>query len=155
MEHSARSASISTPATLSPASPVLKTAGLLIVSNIFMTFAWYGHLKFKSVPLLVAILASWGIALFEYTFQVPANRIGSATFTVTQLKIMQECITLFVFTIIAYLLFGQKLTVNSMISYALIIAAVYFAFLGNRREPEGEPASSVHTSEMREDITPS
>jgi uncharacterized protein (DUF486 family) len=88
-------------------------------------------------------------------FQVPANRIGSATFTVTQLKIMQECITLFVFTIIAYLLFGQKLTVNSMISYALIIAAVYFAFLGKRREPEVEPASSVHTSEMREDTTPS
>jgi uncharacterized protein (DUF486 family) len=118
-----------------------------------MTFAWYGHLKYKSVPLLVAIFASWGIALFEYMFQVPANRIGSAAFTVTQLKIMQECITLFVFTIIAYLLFGQKLTVNSMISYALIIAAVYFAFLGKGQEPEAKPTSSINTSEMREDIT--
>jgi uncharacterized protein len=155
MEDSARSTSISTPVTRSIASPFLKTAGLLIVSNIFMTVAWYGHLKYKSAPLLVAIFASWGIALFEYMFQVPANRIGSATFTVTQLKIMQECITLFVFTIIAYLLFGQTLTVNSMISYALIIAAVYFAFLGKRGDPEVKPASSVHTSEIREDTTPS
>jgi uncharacterized protein (DUF486 family) len=154
MEHSARSASISKLGTGFPTSPLLKTAGLLIVSNVFMTFAWYGHLKYKSVSLLVAIFASWGIALFEYMFQVPANRFGSATFTVTQLKIMQECITLFVFTIIAYLLFGQKLTVNSMISYALIIAAVYFAFLDKRQNPEVKPVSSVHTSELREDTTP-
>src|SRR4051794_24758760 len=118
MEDSARLASVSTPVTRSPAGLLLKTAGLFIVSNIFMTFAWYGHLKYKSAPILIAIFASWGIALFEYTFQVPANRIGSATFTVTQLKIMQECITLFVFTIIAYILFGQKLNVNSVISYA-------------------------------------
>jgi uncharacterized protein (DUF486 family) len=153
MKQSATSASISTPVARFPAGPLMKTAGLLIVSNIFMTFAWYGHLKFRSVPLVIAIFASWGIALFEYMFQVPANRIGSARFTVTQLKIMQECITLFVFTIIAYLLFGQKLTVNSLISYALIIAAVYFAFLGKRREPDVKPASSIHTSEMREDTT--
>jgi uncharacterized protein (DUF486 family) len=136
MEDSARSTPLSTPIARSLVSPLLRTVGLLLVSNIFMTFAWYGHLKFKSVPILFAIFASWGIALFEYMFQVPANRLGSATFTVTQLKIMQECITLFVFTIIAYLLFGQKLTINNVISYALIVAAVYFAFLGKRRETE-------------------
>src|SRR5258705_38556 len=125
----------------------MKAVFFLVISNIFMTVAWYGHLKHRDRPLVSAILASWGIALFEYVFQVPANRIGSATFTVTQLKIMQECITLFVFTIIAYLLFGQKLTVNSMISYALIIAAVYFAFLGKRGEPEVEPEGSTPTFE--------
>jgi uncharacterized protein (DUF486 family) len=74
------------------------------------------------------ILISWAIALFEYTFQVPANRIGSRTFTVTQLKIMRECITLFVFTIIAYLLFGETLKWNNLVSYALIVGAVFFSF---------------------------
>ena len=71
----------------------MKTIILLTISNIFMTIAWYGHLKFKGAALWIAILASWGIALFEYIFQVPANRIGCAQFTVTQLKILQECIT--------------------------------------------------------------
>ena len=94
-----------------------------------MTLAWYGHLKFKSKPLLLAIVASWSIALFEYVFQVPANRIGSQMFTVTQLKIMQECITLVVFTVIAYLLFGEPLKWNTAVSYALIVGAVAFAFL--------------------------
>lgn len=108
----------------------MKTIILLVISNTFMTLAWYGHLKFKSEALWIAILASWGIALFEYIFQVPANRIGSETYTVTQLKIMQECITLVVFTIIAYFLFGATLKWNNLVSYALIIGAVYFAFLG-------------------------
>ena len=73
---------------LPPPSKIMKTILLLTISNIFMTLAWYGHLKFKSTALWVAILASWGIALFEYIFQVPANRLGAETFTVTQLKII-------------------------------------------------------------------
>ncbi len=106
----------------------MKTVILLVISNIFMTIAWYGHLKYKSKPLLYVILISWGVALFEYIFQVPANRIGSQTFTVTQLKIMQECITLAVFTIVAYLLFGETLKWNNIVSYALIVGAVFFSF---------------------------
>ena len=95
-----------------------------------MTLAWYGHLKLKSQPLLLMILMSWLIALPEYTFQVPANRIGAERFTVTQLKIMQECITLVVFTILAFLLFGERPSWNIGISYLLIVGAVYFAFRG-------------------------
>ncbi|HEY6806793.1 MAG TPA: DMT family protein [Pyrinomonadaceae bacterium] len=106
----------------------MKTVGLLIISNIFMTIAWYGHLKYKGKPLLVVIVLSWSIAFFEYMFQVPANRLGSQTFTVTQLKIMQECISILVFTVIAYLLFGETLKWNNFVSYALIIGAVFFAF---------------------------
>lgn len=101
---------------------------LLIISNIFMTFAWYGHLKFERFPLWLVIPASWGVALLEYAFQVPANRLGAKHYTVTQLKIMQEAITLLVFSVIAWLLFGQKVTVNTAISYAFIVAAVWFAF---------------------------
>lgn len=106
----------------------MKTVVLLVVSNIFMTLAWYGHLKYKEKPLVWVILISWSVALFEYIFQVPANRIGAQTFSVTQLKIMQECITLVVFTVIAYLLFGQTLKWNHFVSYALIVGAVYFSF---------------------------
>src|SRR5258708_23906129 len=101
-----------------------------------MNIAWNGHLKYRNEPLLLVILASWGIALFENIFQVPANRIGAEKFTVTQLKIMQEGITLAVFTVIAYLLFYEPLRWHNFISYGLIIAAVYFAFLGQREEPE-------------------
>jgi uncharacterized protein len=104
------------------------TITLLIISNSFMTLAWYGHLKDKGRPLIWAILISWGIALFEYIFQVPANRIGSSQFTVTQLKIMQECITLVVFTLIAYLLFRETPKWNILVSYGFILGAVYFAF---------------------------
>lgn len=106
----------------------MKTVILLVISNMFMTIAWYGHLKFKTKPLIWMILISWAIALFEYMFQVPANRIGSQTFSVTQLKIMQECITLVVFTVIAYLLFGEQLKWNNLVSYALIVGAVFFSF---------------------------
>ncbi|RYX80775.1 hypothetical protein EON83_27070 [bacterium] len=109
---------------------------LLIISNIFMTLAWYGHLKFESSPLWLVIPASWAVALLEYAFQVPANRIGARKFSVTQLKIMQECITLAVFSVIAYFLFGQKLTVNTAISYAFVVAAVYFAFSKDKGEGE-------------------
>ena len=105
-----------------------KTVVLLIISNIFMTIAWYGHLKYQSKPLLLAIVARWSIALFEYIFQVPANRIGAQTFTVIQLTIMQECITLVVFTVIAYLLFGQAIRWNHAVSYLLLVGAVYFTF---------------------------
>ena len=107
---------------------MLKTITLLIISNIFMTIAWYGHLKFKNKPLLLVIVASWSIALFEYIFQVPANRAGAEIFSVTQLKILQECITLIVFTVIAYLLFGEGIKWNNVVSYVLIIGAVYFSF---------------------------
>ena len=107
----------------------MKTVALLIISNVFMTLAWYGHLKYKSKPLIAVIVISWSIALFEYVFQVPANRLGSQIFTVTQLKIMQECITLVVFTVIAYLLFGEPLKWNNFVSYALIIGAVALAFI--------------------------
>ena len=106
----------------------LKTVVLLIISNTFMTVAWYGHLKFKKAPLILTIIASWGIALFEYVFQVPANRIGSNYFTLTQLKIMQECITLVVFTVFALLIFGESLRWNNVVSYVLLIGAVAFAF---------------------------
>lgn len=106
----------------------MKTVVLLIISNIFMTVAWYGHLKHRSRSLVLVILASWVIALPEYVFQVPANRIGSQTFTVTQLKILQECITLVVFTVIAYLMFGETLKWNHAVSYVLIVGAVFFAF---------------------------
>lgn len=106
-----------------------QTIVLLVVSNIFMTLAWYGHLKFKSSPLWMAIILSWGLALFEYCFQVPANRIGSEVMSVTQLKILQEAITLVVFTIIAYVLFGETLRWNHFVSYGFLIGAVYFAFL--------------------------
>jgi uncharacterized protein (DUF486 family) len=93
-----------------------------------MTIAWYGHLRYKTKPLIWVILISWTVALFEYIFQVPANRISSNMFSVTQLKIMQECITLGVFTLIAYLMFGETLKWNNYVSYAFLVGAVYFSF---------------------------
>lgn len=107
---------------------IMKTIILLTVSNIFMTIAWYGHLKYSDKPLGWVILISWSVALFEYMFQVPANRIGAETYSVMQLKIMQECITLVVFTVIAYLLFGQTLRWNNLVSYVFLAGAVYFSF---------------------------
>ncbi|MEY2563282.1 MAG: uncharacterized protein QOH88_1475 [Verrucomicrobiota bacterium] len=106
----------------------MKTVVLLIISNIFMNLAWYGHLKFKSQALWLMILFSWGIALFEYVFQVPANRMGATQWSVPQLKILQECITLVVFTVVAFALFGSTLKWNYLVSYAFIIGAVFFAF---------------------------
>ena len=106
----------------------MKTIILLTISNTFMNLAWYGHLKFKSWPLWIAILASWGIAFFEYLFQVPANRIGSDQWSVTQLKVLQECITLVVFTVVAFALFQTPVKWNYCVSYLFIIGAVYFAF---------------------------
>ncbi|WP_443019145.1 DMT family protein [Sphingomonas sp.] len=102
--------------------------GLLFVSNVFMTFAWYGHLKFKNAPLLLVILTSWGIALIEYCFAVPANRMGSAVYSAAQLKGMQEVITLTVFAAFSVLYLGQKITLNHLIGFALIAAGAFFLF---------------------------
>jgi uncharacterized protein (DUF486 family) len=102
---------------------------LLTGSNIFMTVAWYGHLKFKSKPLLLVILVSWGIAFFEYCLQVPANRWGSAVYSPFQLKIIQEIITLTVFCVFAFLYFGEKVRWNHLAAFVCIVAAVVFAFL--------------------------
>lgn len=118
----------------------LYTILLLIGSNIFMTFAWYGHLKLQEMkissnwPLIGIILFSWGIALAEYSLQVPANRIGftgnGGPFTLLQLKIIQEVITLTIFFIFSTLLFkGESFQWNHIVSFILLISAVYFAFL--------------------------
>ena len=110
----------------------MKTVLLLIISNLFMTFAWYGHLKYlrgARWPLFAVILISWGIAFFEYCFQVPANRIGYASFSATQLKIIQEVISLSVFTVFAILVLGEKLHWNHAVAFLLLLGAVYFAFL--------------------------
>jgi len=102
---------------------------LLTCSNVFMTFAWYGHLKFKSKPLFLAILASWGIAFFEYLLMVPANRWGNSVYSATQLKIIQEVITLTVFAGFAVVYLGEKLRWNHFAAFACILAAVAFTFL--------------------------
>lgn len=102
--------------------------GLLLVSNLFMTFAWYGHLKYKSAPLLLVIVVSWGIAFVEYCFAVPANRLGSAVYSAAQLKGMQEVITLTVFAGFSVLYLGQKITTNHLIGFALIAAGAFFLF---------------------------
>lgn len=101
---------------------------LLTISNIFMTFAWYGHLKFKSTALWVVILCSWGIAFFEYCFQVPANRIGHEFFSAAQLKIMQEAITIIIFCIFSVLYLKEDLKWNHLVGFALILLAVFFVF---------------------------
>lgn len=108
--------------------PIAATVLLLTCSNIFMTIAWYGHLKNTKSPLVLAIIVSWAIALLEYCFQVPANRIGYSVMNLMQLKILQEVITLLVFTVFAFIVFGQPLKWNYGVSYLLIVGAVYFAF---------------------------
>jgi uncharacterized protein (DUF486 family) len=105
-----------------------KAAGLLLASNTFMTLAWYGHLRFKKAPLLLAVLASWGIALLEYLLQVPANRIGYRVLSAYQLKIMQEAITLVVFMVFAALWLGEGVQPRYLVSFGLIFAAVLVAF---------------------------
>ncbi len=100
---------------------------LLLCSNAFMNTAWYGHLKFKDSPIFITILASWGIAFFEYCFQVPANRIGSGALTVTQLKVIQEVISLSTFAVFSFVVFKDRPTTNHAIAFALIVAAAYFA----------------------------
>ena len=107
----------------------LQAAGLLVLSNVFMTFAWYAHLKdLRSKPWIVAALVSWGIALFEYLLQVPANRIGYRALSLPQLKIMQEAITLAVFVPFALLYMKQPLKLDYLWAALCILAAVYFIF---------------------------
>lgn len=101
---------------------------LLTASNVFMTFAWYGHLRFTQVPLWQAILASWGIAFFEYCLMVPANRWGYGDFTVVQLKTMQEVITLVVFSAFAVLYIGEAIRWNHLAAFCCLVAAVYLVF---------------------------
>lgn len=113
---------------------------LLITSNVFMTMAWYGHLRFRSAPLWEVIIISWLIAFLEYCFQVPANRIGSYEFTAAQLKIIQEVITLVVFGAFSVLYLKQQFQWNYAVAFALIVGAVFFVFIGNgdgaqRHEP--------------------
>ena len=108
--------------------PAMTTVGLLVLSNVFMTFAWYGHLKYKSSPLWIVILASWGIAFFEYCLQVPANRIGHGQFTAAQLKTIQEVITLVVFSGFSVLYLKEALRWNYIVGFALIALAVFFIF---------------------------
>ncbi|OFX20969.1 MAG: hypothetical protein A2041_05615 [Bacteroidetes bacterium GWA2_31_9b] len=115
------------------------TIALLVLSNVFMTLAWYGHLKFKemkwfsTLPLIIVILLSWGIALFEYFFQVPANRIGfrgnGGPFSLVELKVIQEVITLVVFTFFSVIAFkNETLKLNHLIGFTFLILAVYFIF---------------------------
>ena len=118
----------------------LSTILLLVVSNIFMTFAWYGHLKLQEMkittnwPLIAVILFSWGIALFEYSCQIPANRIGfsgnGGPFSLMQLKVIQEVVTLIVFTVFTTVFFkGETLHWNHFVAFGLLILAVYFVFM--------------------------
>ena len=110
---------------------ILRTAGLLVLSNVFMTFAWYAHLRnLSGRPWLVAALASWGIALFEYLLQVPANRIGYTALSLGQLKIMQEAITLAVFVPFALFYMKQPLRLDFLWASLCILGAVYFMFRG-------------------------
>lgn len=106
----------------------LITISLLIGSNLFMTFAWYGHLKFKAAPLFAVILISWGIAFFEYCLQVPANRIGHGTFSAAELKTIQEVITLVVFALFSIMYLGEPLKWNHLVGFALIVLASWFIF---------------------------
>ncbi len=106
----------------------MHTVILLLFSNIFMTFAWYGHLKFRTSPLWIAILASWGIAFFEYCLQVPANRIGSYEFTTAQLKTIQEVITLVVFCGFSVFYLKESLKWNYLVGFAFMVVAVFFVF---------------------------
>ena len=104
------------------------TVILLTISNIFMTFAWYGHLKYRGKPLVLVILASWGIAFFEYCFQVPANRVGYGEFNGAQLKTIQEVITLTVFAVFSVLYLKEPFRWNYAIGFAMIVAAVFVIF---------------------------
>jgi len=103
---------------------------LLIGSNVFMTLAWYGHLRFKDTPLIVVIVASWGIAFVEYCMAVPANRWGSAVYTTAQLKTIQEIVTLLVFAGFSVLYLKEPMTWNYVIGFALVAAGAYFIFRG-------------------------
>ncbi len=103
---------------------------LLLLSNVFMTFAWYGHLKFKASPLWLVVVASWGIAFIEYCFAVPANRLGSGVYSAAELKTMQEVITLGVFAVFSVTYLGEALTWNHALGFAFIALGAFFVFKG-------------------------
>jgi uncharacterized protein len=106
----------------------VRTVALLIASNVFMTFAWYGHLRFKEVALWKVVLISWGIAFFEYCLMVPANRIGSINYSTAQLKTMQEVITLVVFAGFSVFYLKEGLKWNYLVGFGFMILAVFFIF---------------------------
>jgi len=106
----------------------MRTVILLSISNVFMTFAWYGHLKYRNSPLWIAILASWSIALLEYCFMVPANRIGSYQFSTAQLKTIQEVITLSVFAAFSIFYLKEEFRWNYLAAFAMMVGAVFFMF---------------------------
>ena len=114
------------PAIPAAIAPIL----LLVASNVFMTFAWYGHLKVEHRPMWLLVIASWGIAFFEYCLAVPANRIGRAVYSAAELKTMQEVITLAVFAIFSITYLGERFTLNHGIGFALIAAGALFVFKG-------------------------
>src|ERR1041384_8781989 len=116
------------PMAFYPTSPYLLPLFLLICSNLFMTFAWYGHLRFKEVPLFGVILASWGIAFIEYCFAVPANRFGNAVYSAAELKTIQEVITLLVFAVFSLVYLKEPIGWNHLIGFALISAGAFFIF---------------------------
>ncbi|MDB5329683.1 MAG: conserved rane protein of unknown function [Phycisphaerales bacterium] len=125
----------------------MKTAILLTISNVFMTFAWYGHLtpKFEVKPLWAVVIVSWLIAFLEYCFQVPANRIGHQSgISPGQLKIMQEVITLVVFVVFARLYLGEKLAWNYYVSFAFILGAVFFVFYFRPAPSDNAPENAHH-----------
>ena len=111
-------------------SPYVLPILLLLASNVFMTFAWYGHLSDTSRPLWMAVMASWGIAFFEYWLAVPANRIGYQVYSAAELKTMQEVITFAVFAVFSVFFLKQAITVNHLIGFALIAAGAFFVFRG-------------------------
>lgn len=104
------------------------TVGLLLLSNVFMTFAWYGHLRYKSLALPIVILSSWGIALFEYMLQVPANRIGHGYFSAAELKTIQELISLTVFSVFSVFYLHESLRWNHLVGFGLIVLACWVIF---------------------------
>ncbi|MBI2608700.1 MAG: DMT family protein [Deltaproteobacteria bacterium] len=106
----------------------MKTIVLLSISNIFMTIAWYGHLKYKASPLWIVIFVSWMIAFFEYCFQVPANRIGHGQFSAVQLKTIQEAITLIIFSAFSILYLKESFSWNYLIGFAFVFLGAYFIF---------------------------
>jgi uncharacterized protein len=110
--------------------PYLAPIIMLSCSNLFMTLAWYGHLKFKSVPLVLVVLVSWGIAFFEYCFAVPANRIGSAVYSPAELKTIQEIITLIVFALFTWIYFDEPLSLTQGAGFALIALGAVLVFHG-------------------------
>ena len=103
---------------------------MLLASNVFMTFAWYGHLKFTDRPLWIVVLVSWGIAFFEYCLAVPANRIGHAVYSTAELKTMQEVITLLVFAGFSVLYLREPITINHLVGFAFICLGAFFVFRG-------------------------